>query len=125
MCVVCTTADSFQQADVSHKTGKKMAEYLNLGHGAAPTILTIRDTDAFRPGHNGDNHVSVETASGRRKVTPADYVAAVNKLRPDVVVSMAHEVSTATGRHHVAAASPPSSRAAGARHSQAQARATH
>ena len=72
-------------------SGEPLSKFLNLG--AQPTVLAMRDASEFIQRPAGTSNTTIETPSGRHKVTVQDFIAATKSLSPDVVVAMSNEVN--------------------------------
>lgn len=83
--------------DVASRPGRDLATYCNLDGRAA--VLLLRDPASFVTVPATDACATVITWGGRRRVTPAEYVAAVRALRPDAAVVLHDEVAPGAGNN--------------------------
>lgn len=74
-----------------------LSNYCNLDGRAA--VLLQRDPASFHISPATDAAALVSTWGGRRRVTPAEYMAVVAQLRPDVAVALHDEVTHNTGNN--------------------------
>ena len=66
-------------------------------------VLLLRDPHNANPMHATDGTVTLETPSGRRKVTEEEFRGALRTLRPSVAVSLHDEVPLTVGHNRVRA----------------------
>jgi queuine tRNA-ribosyltransferase accessory subunit len=91
----------WDQDRVMARTGRDVADYCCLQGRLA--VLTLRDPARFPAPQATDAAVSVDTWGGRRKVAPAEYAAALARMRPDLAVSLCDEVGTGAGNNRTRA----------------------
>lgn len=79
------------------KRGQTLSSFCNMDD--CPTFLTQRDPKSFAPVLSTAKGFPFPMAAGRMPVTPQAYCETAAKLKPDVLVSLADEVPTSSGKN--------------------------
>lgn len=87
--------------EMAARSGKPLAEYCNLGD--RDTILLLRDPARFPTPQANNTHAQIETWFGRRRLSPAEYMAMATALRPTLAVSFNDEISADAGNNRTRA----------------------
>ncbi|RHY89561.1 hypothetical protein DYB35_004794 [Aphanomyces astaci] len=89
-------ADLFSSLAALEKTGTTFAEFLHLPNDSQ-VVFSVTDVIANPIARNTATHRSLESTNGRKKITPREYMAAVNTYKPSSFVALADEVDGTFG----------------------------
>ncbi|CAK4336727.1 unnamed protein product [Aphanomyces euteiches] len=89
-------AELYASLAALEQTGMTFREFLNLPNDSQ-IIMSVTDVLSMPIARNTATHRSVESTNGRKKISPKEYMDAVNAYKPSVFIAIADEVDGTFG----------------------------